>query len=143
MNTEIQLPTVAQASTLKLSENSVGTFGSLTANAVDYGFSKVNLANPDTTVIINAIDANGAKTKYTLSKELGKLYKAGQIKFNQLFDLDVRQGVGTDGEIVSVICKPAELITISASAARANAKPFVPKTTMTDAEIKALVNVEY
>lgn len=143
MNTEIQLPTVVQASTLKLSENAIGTFGNLTIDAVDYGFSATNLAKEGTSVIINAINADGSKKKYILSKELGKMYKAGEIKLNNLFDLDVRTGPGDNGETVNVICKPAEEIRISASKARDNAKPFAPKVTMTDEQIKALCNVEY
>ena len=143
MNTEIQLPTVVQSATLKLSENAIGTFGALTESAVDYGFSATNLTKEGTAVIINAINADGSKKKYILSKELSKLYKAGEIQLNHLFDLDVRTGPGDDGETVNVICKPAQEIKVSASKVRNNAKPFAPKVTMTDAEIKALVNVEY
>ena len=143
MNTEIQLPTVVQSATLKLSENAIGTFGSLTESAVTYDFVDKNLANPDTALIILAIDANRKEEKYILSKELSRKYYAKEITFNQLFDLGVRTGVGDKGEIVNVICAPAERTSIDATKVRAKASPFAPKSTMTDAEIKALVNVEY
>ncbi len=143
MNTEIQLPTVVQSATLKLSENAIGTFGSLTESAVKYDFVDKNLANPDTALIVIAIDANRKEEKYILSKELSRKYYAKEITFNQLFDLGVRTGVGDKGEIVNVICAPAERTSIDATKARAAAKPFAPKSSMTDEQIKALVNVEY
>jgi hypothetical protein len=148
MEPVITLPSAPGAqtsnSTLKLSDETIGTFRALTAHCTGAEFDPTNFRNKETAILIVATDPEGRELPFWLSKPLSKLYYKGEINFNQLFELKVREGVREDGTGVRIICSPGEeRIKIDLTKARAAAKPFKPATVMTEEDMKILCNVEY
>lgn len=139
MEAVIQLPQPAIQSAVKMTETTMGTFGALTSQAVNYGFDPTNFANQDTALLIFAIDSAGKRDKFVLSKELSREYYAKEIEFNQLLDLDVRLAISDAGEEIKIIAKPSQMMTFAAN--KVVAKPYKAKTTLSEADVLALANV--
>lgn len=133
------IPTAPAQSAVKMSDTKLGNFGALTANAVSYEFDPTNFANKETAILIFAIDASGKENKFVLSKPLSQEWYRGEVGLDQVMSLDVRLASNEDGEEIKIITRPTQRMTIDAN--KITAKPYVSKSTLSEAEMFKLANI--
>jgi hypothetical protein len=139
MEANVIIPTAPAQSAVKMSDTKLGTFGALTANAASYQFDPTNFANKETAILLFAVDANGKEDKFILSKPLSQEWYRGEIGLDQVLTLDVRLASNEEGEEIKIITRPTQRMTIDAT--KITAKPYVSKSTLSEAEMFKLANI--
>jgi hypothetical protein len=139
MEANVIIPTAPAQSAVKLSDTKLGTFGALTANATSYEFDPTNFANKETAILIFAVGANGKEDKYILSKPLSQEWYRGEVGLDQVMSLDVRLASNEEGEEIKIITRPTARMAIDAT--KVTAKPYVSKSTLSEAEMFKLANI--
>ena len=138
-----QAPSVATTdSGLTFKAGSIGNLQSVldNLNTVELGFPGKNYANPDTTLIFNAIDDKGKSHSFVLSKELGAMYKSGEIQLENCFDLPVSEAIDkTTGEIKYFVTKEAAMHKVAYSAVKKKKATFdFNSTKLTTSQVERL-----